>query len=505
MRKNRFYPMILFFVLCCLLLTACSNKEEEELFAQVDANFIQQYIVGPENCMLDFNDLVFSDPTFLPQSALFTYFIHDMQQKSLAAGRDLAADYYHADLKRYDFPKSFIEENLNAFFGDIVITSGYAYRDWGVNTPKDCLPFYVETPFGTDPFIIKIQVMTPEDLGHAQNTPFYPRQMVAQIAEKKVQNGQLVLDVDFYPDQEALAQKKIAYSKIYTMEKTKTGFRYQSVSKHYRRAEQPTVFFGLQYGFVAAIKDGHWYPMGAYNGHFNSQTTWSVADIVSPGEILTTPFAVYQANALAEEGAYYCLSDDQIGAYQASLQNIDTMRFWNGESAKGVLWLANGSQALPQTITIAEEEDNHFYTAYTRQYLQEHGLKNTRIHLSPIYTVDFDQDGQEERFFYANAMQGNEFAEEDVKNDKVQPGHGVYALLFMEKDGEISAVYEEISKTATGIDLYFQCRLLGLFDLDGDGIMELCFETMHWDCPSVFVYQWQAGRWQTKIETGFAW
>ena len=76
----------------------------------------------------------------------------------------------------------------------------------------------------------------------------------------------------------------------------------------------------------------------------------------------------------------------------------------------------------------------------------------------------------------------------------------------MERDGEYHEIYrEELTEGEQDyIALYFGTEILGLYDLDGDGKMELCYETMHWDVPEVFVCT-LTGQPETVLETGFAW
>lgn len=150
------------------------------------------------------------------------------------------------------------------------------------------------------------------------------------------------------------------------------------------------------------------------------------------------------------------------------------------------------------TIKSIEPQKKHIDSV--KEILDEYELTTTNVTITDIIQIDIDNDNTAEDIIIAQTPR-NEFGYNDLKaEDRLIEGKGVYSMvLVMDNDKTTPLFYEGYALSDLecdpnsdllpfGIDSEITVFVLGFFDLNGDGKIEICLENMVWDIPEIRVY-----------------
>lgn len=118
--------------------------------------------------------------------------------------------------------------------------------------------------------------------------------------------------------------------------------------------------------------------------------------------------------------------------------------------------------------------------------LQKVLTKNNVKYNDPAVTAatgDFDSDGKMETIVFANARV-NSAGYLDIKAEN----ETLFSLILMrDDDGSYQMVYSQFIPYTDDVTAHFRTLPIGVFDLNGDGIHEICVKAIGWEGGSTFV------------------
>ncbi len=125
-------------------------------------------------------------------------------------------------------------------------------------------------------------------------------------------------------------------------------------------------------------------------------------------------------------------------------------------------------------------------------------LKENGISAEPwIETVrlDFDGDGRTESIVFANTPW-----DEDGWWEISEADGGTFALaLLLREDGSVETIYSRFADYTDDMTAIYRLRPIGAYDIDGDGIAEVCMTIGYWEGAEHFVFQRRNGGWETVL------
>lgn len=156
------------------------------------------------------------------------------------------------------------------------------------------------------------------------------------------------------------------------------------------------------------------------------------------------------------------------------------------------LALSASHNPLPRKVQILYELDEPL-TDYITQQLALLGIPDAPVNLSHYYVSDFDYDGQEESLIIAQT-QYDEWGEPIYSQAERDGASGRYIIIVYQdgRDSQPQTVYgwcqPYTSGNITDVTSVRHAEIIGVYDLNGDGNLEICLDTQMWEGGQMKVY-----------------
>lgn len=171
----------------------------------------------------------------------------------------------------------------------------------------------------------------------------------------------------------------------------------------------------------------------------------------------------------------------------------------------------SNSDLLPQKV-VRGEGLNDFGKGKLMTMLAENGLE-TAPNFTDSLRGDLDNDGKDEYIMIANTPVG-ENGYPYISEFELTHRSGSFAVaLYQDDDGSFQTLfsmfnpYQEVPEKARelmDIDHCYRNELLGAFDLNGDGIYEICLNQIMWEGGYILVLaQDEDGNYQTVMRANY--
>lgn len=149
----------------------------------------------------------------------------------------------------------------------------------------------------------------------------------------------------------------------------------------------------------------------------------------------------------------------------------------------GLVWRGDGYD-----VPASQDE-----TDAVQAILQQNGISSEAF--LQVVDVDYDSDGQEESFVFASTPR-----DEDGYQIVSEENGGTFSLVLLMDNGGTETVYSKFAPYTDDVTAMFVQRLAGPFDLDGDGVYEVCMTEGYWESAAHFVLQHQSdGTWKIVL------
>lgn len=454
-------------VLCAALILCLAGCEQSKAPIEVggvsdpagseavDAAFLERYVTSLEVCLTGSNELVFDDVNKLTSETLLRFFLYAINSEQ--DPEHIGEQWLESDGK-YHVPTADIEEVLGRYFErqppfQPEVLSGYS-------AAKDEFVFQTVTGFGGDRYV--------------------------KLLESEREGSRVQLTVGFYTDG---TLSTLQYTKRYTLEEGEENYRYLQVTKEYPEEKSAISYVGIGEGIVGYTQD-----MAFYSASGGPKMEKYVREM-SPSEVLSSEYRVYSESG---EVTTVRLDDTLVkDEVYRSGNTTDAVRFTEKAKSLGTLYLSGNIDPLPRPVTDLSGEVSETMKNRVRQVLSQNGATRAEANITKALSCDTDGDGTEEIYLCANSKrsEGNNLPiGVTVKENggyQVSAGSGIYSLV-LRLDGETTEVVDS-KFLGEGEHLYnaliFSVDLLGIFDINGDGEMELCVENKLFDTSVVEVLQ----------------
>lgn len=160
--------------------------------------------------------------------------------------------------------------------------------------------------------------------------------------------------------------------------------------------------------------------------------------------------------------------------------------------------IAECKNPLPRTATV-ETTNNETYSEIIRGILTESGIDNANISIKQVFRVDLDGDGTDEALITADNI--------DTLGTSTQKGTYSFILLRKIVNGTVSNIFIEKGLYATD-GSYSEGgptsrEIVGFFDLNGDGNMEIVTKYKYYEGYGYNVYEVKGEKVSTVLSNGF--
>lgn len=490
MQKFRFHlsfrvlALLLFASFLFVLFSACSYSSTENTIAiqssstyideEITQAFLERYVTSLDIALTGENDLVFTDPKTLSTSTLFLFFLQTSFQEyaeNNPQSHGDAGEVYKKSDGRYHIPVQDIEELLSRYFTKDTDFCPYSLSGYNEDTQEICVSI-----FG--------------GFGGARN--------IKLLSSKRFHNT-LTLEVGFYENSDLT---KLLYCKEYVLKKENDHYQYQSIRKKYSDASVSPSFIALKYGIIGMVSNGEF--LNLVGGENALQNCTSI----SAGEVLDSEFSVYSSQDLSSDKTPLT-SNLLKSTFWQSNKSIKDLQFSKSGIQKGILWQSNPNNALPRPVEIAKPDTREY--RLTQDFLSDNFKISCEYSLSDVFSADLDQDGTSEHIFSANTVLDHQTSLPcGVVSGKdqqflVKDEHRVFSFVFLEKSGVLTPLFQKVlgSGEYSRSDLLFSSFPLGLYDLNGDGNMEICIEHQLGNIPVVQVYHQSEKAYQVVLDASF--
>jgi hypothetical protein len=144
--------------------------------------------------------------------------------------------------------------------------------------------------------------------------------------------------------------------------------------------------------------------------------------------------------------------------------------------------------AMPRAVKITDTQQQ-VYKEATAEILKSKGIANPQVILTQVIRVDLDGDGVEEVLVSATNYARRESGIGVTRHARA----GDYSLVFLRKkvQGKMvtSIIAGEFYPKAKEIDVPSEYKVIGVLDLNGDGIMEIVLSGQYYEGDWVDAYR----------------
>ena len=264
-------------------------------------------------------------------------------------------------------------------------------------------------------------------------------------------------------------------------------YRYCSIRKDYDGAASYPAYFLLGQSLIGYVQDGVFYNI------IGDGATPSLYDRISAGEILGTPFHIYCATSYTGDRM---LNKKLISSAFFTEKTLYSLKLSEKGQDLGTLYFSGDCDPLPRKPSVSSAPDSEDNRALVMRALAESTTRPANYHVDAAYRVDVDGDGTVETILCANSARSAsgglplDVSVSESGSYLVAQQSPLFSLILMEKDGRLQTIYfKSLGAGEHGFsDLFFSSELLGCFDLDGDGALELCTRTTYHETPVIQVY-----------------
>ena len=181
------------------------------------------------------------------------------------------------------------------------------------------------------------------------------------------------------------------------------------------------------------------------------------------------------------------------------------------------LVLSAPHNAMPRAVTMHEvSESPEIVTldmvALVRDWLDERDLTNATVNIDQVATVDLRGDGVTQTILVANTPMG-EYGETAITDHELRQGNsGVYSLVLIVEGDDVTVLHERYEAVDfaelqdgehvfLGPDHSWNIRLLGVFDVNGDGYFEIFLDEEMWEWGSGLMFAQTNGTWDLALRS----
>ena len=162
---------------------------------------------------------------------------------------------------------------------------------------------------------------------------------------------------------------------------------------------------------------------------------------------------------------------------------------------KSLVGVSGPWDAMPRPVKISSTELQVYKDAAT-EILKSQGIDNPQVILTQVLRVDLDGDGVEEVLVSAANYEGKEMSELSPRSNLPTPPHnraGDYSVVFMRKvvQGKVvtSIIKGEYYPQLEEFKVLTEHKVIGVLDLNGDGIMEIVLSHQYYEGEWIGVYR----------------
>ncbi|HMG06112.1 MAG TPA: hypothetical protein VK581_11660 [Chthoniobacterales bacterium] len=161
------------------------------------------------------------------------------------------------------------------------------------------------------------------------------------------------------------------------------------------------------------------------------------------------------------------------------------------EPKEGVIALSAPWNALPRKPQVADPTQQVYVDA-VREFLESRRMSDPKVKITRILRVDLDGDGEEEVLINAT----NYFTEDgDVPLDTAAPGSYSIVLLRRVVAGKVQTEFVAgdlyVKDESSPSNLF---EIPGVFDLNGDGKLEVIVHSHYYEGSSTTIYDCSGGK-----------
>jgi hypothetical protein len=176
---------------------------------------------------------------------------------------------------------------------------------------------------------------------------------------------------------------------------------------------------------------------------------------------------------------------------------IDTIFVNLGSLPKGIRILVGVSgpwNPVPRPVTVGSTEQQ-IYQEAAAEILKSKGIENPKVILTQVLRVDLDGDGEEEVLVSATNYNRLQFMREPSPRSNLPTSirAGDYSVVFLRKvvQGKVvtSIIKGEYYRQAKKFGGATEHKVIGVLDLNGDGIMEIVLSHQHYEGESINIYR----------------
>ena len=176
---------------------------------------------------------------------------------------------------------------------------------------------------------------------------------------------------------------------------------------------------------------------------------------------------------------------------------VTLKRNYNGVLAVGGKW-----NALPRRYR-AQDTSQKVYRDDVARILRERGIKNPKVTISQLWRIDLEGDGIEEVLLSATNYKGLKAGQYGISSSAQA---GEYSMVLLRKvvrgKAQTTLLAGEVYARAKVFNAPNAYSLAGVYDLNGDGKMEIVLRSSYYEGGSTSVFEVQGATPKEVISSG---